>query len=124
MFITFNGPQGPENLGGQVQKLDRSDPRDVKITKKPLMIDELEEKDPPSDANLEMSGNVENQSVQRLPNGGIVVRYSDINRISESILPYPQSDEKSYKWVKSGKAEEIIQTGKTPGFKSGMAIEH
>ena len=45
MFISCSGLWGNENIGGWVQKLDKTNLRDIKITLNPVMIDQLDMED-------------------------------------------------------------------------------
>ena len=87
MFISVRGVWGDEIVGGWVKIIDRSNPRNIKITINPLIIDELEEKEDVHD--MDMDDN-DQSYFERLSDGGIVIDYSVICSMSELLLPYPQ----------------------------------
>ena len=60
--------------------------------------------------------------MQRLRNGGIVVKYYDIANIYEIMLPYPHEDLRGNDWVNSEILADIPLRGPDPGFKVGRSI--
>ena len=121
IFIKCSGSWGNETLGGWVEKLDHSNPFDLKITINPLVINEMEEKE-----EIDMSTSEDEEvgwGFRRLQSGGIEVDWNNISHVSEMVLPFPQKLPKFHTWVKSGIVEEIQWKGPPPGFKPGMRID-
>ena len=80
MFVNFTGSWGNQNIGGWIEKIDRSDPRGVKIPINPVVIDEVHRNVP-----KDQSGSIKKTKTSKWLLGGELSRHCIYLRVSPAI---------------------------------------